>query len=148
MTIEFRNISYNIDNAICERTSASPVVLPERSVCPWEVDEDYNPDRYPSRLYFARCRCSRCLGNFECKPVHYRIPVLEKKCVDGIRQFFSVYVRVPVGCICVRPLVVQVRKRLLMDILQTGLARKNRDTVIDTLAKYTDQWQYDTYDTK
>lgn len=121
--IQFRNISYlyDVDDELCDRTSiASPMLLTERSVCPWQIVRDVNEHRYPPVLNIARCRCSRCLGHNECRPVTYRIPVLEKTCLNGVFEYIKSYVTVPVGCICVRPRVLQVKKRLLLDLLRRG----------------------------
>lgn len=117
--IEVLNNTFSqpIDNSRCLNPylDASPVFLNERSLCPWDLVEDVNENRYPQVLHFARCRCSSCLdgmGNYECKPVSYRIPLLEKRCVDGVFQYVKTYLDLPVGCTCTKPRVIQVSKRI------------------------------------
>ncbi|KAK3084237.1 hypothetical protein FSP39_010469 [Pinctada imbricata] len=100
---------------------ASPSFLNERSLCPWDLVQDVNNNRYPHVLNFARCRCSRCLGEygiFHCKPLTYRIPVLEKVCIAGEYEYIKTYLDVPVGCICARPNVVRMKKGPLWRFLE------------------------------
>lgn len=117
--IEVLNSTFTqpIDNTRCLNNylDASPVFLNERSLCPWDLVEDVNENRYPQILHFARCRCTTCLdgrGNYECKPVSYRIPLLEKRCVSGVYQYVKTYLDLPVGCTCTKPRVIQVSKRV------------------------------------
>lgn len=109
--------SQPIDNSRCLNPylDASPVFLNERSLCPWDLVEDVNENRYPQVLHFARCRCTTCLDgmqNYECKPVSYRIPLLEKRCVNGVFQYVKAHLDLPVGCTCTKPRVIQVSKRI------------------------------------
>lgn len=107
----------NVDDSRCNSVpNISPVFLNERSVCPWDMVEDINENRYPQVLNFAKCRCSKCLsqfGNFECRPVSYRIPVFEKRCIGNKLEYIKTYTDVPVGCTCSRPRVVTVTKRVI-----------------------------------
>lgn len=101
----------------------SPIFLNEHSVCPWDMIEDIDENRYPQVLNFAKCRCSHCLsplGDYECRPISYRIPVFEKRCVGDTMQYVKTYIDVPVGCTCARPIVVDVSRRVF------GFRRRTR----------------------
>ena len=108
------SIDIAIDDSRCNaRMTASPLYLNERSLCPWDIVQDINNNRYPQILNFARCRCSRCAdGQFECKTLSYKYPVLEKKCINGEYEYIKTYVDVPVGCTCSRPRVDKFKKSL------------------------------------
>ncbi|XP_033639154.1 uncharacterized protein LOC117299708 [Asterias rubens] len=86
-----------------------------RSLCPWTYVADVDPNRYPSRIMFAVCRCPECIrtgsgenGEFSvdntCRPVYFRMKVLMKgNCVNGLYVYNTEYQRIPVACACVRP---------------------------------------------
>ncbi|XP_060081292.1 interleukin-17A-like [Ylistrum balloti] len=137
---EVRNISYlySMDDAMCDRSpNAAPTFLSERSVCPWEIDWDVKEHRYPPVLAFARCRCSRCFDSFECRPVYYRIPVLERECLQGTMQYIKAYVAVPVGCVCVEPRVRRMKKSYFMKMLKSrfDLLHRNDRFLKDVIQK-------------
>ena len=83
-----------------------------RSMCPWRYVPDIDHDRFPVRLNMAKCMCSTCAHNFQCKPVLYTIPVLKKQCVDGVNHWVQKMQLISVSCYCARPPIIRVRKRL------------------------------------
>ena len=86
---------------------SAPIRL--RSVCPWELVDDFDANRYPKILQKAVCRCSNCLDpqsnqlneSLGCHPVYYPMPVLRRVgCKDGIATFESSFEQVAVACDC------------------------------------------------
>lgn len=86
---------------------SAPIRL--RAVCPWELVDDFDANRYPKTLQKAVCRCSNCLDpqsnqpneGLGCYPVYYPMPVLQRVgCKDGIATFESSFEQVAVACDC------------------------------------------------
>lgn len=126
-----------VDDFHCNRVpNVSPVFLNERAICPWDMVEDINENRYPQVLNFARCRCSKCLNNFECRPVSYRIPVFEKRCIGDRLEYIKTYTDVPVGCTCSKPRVVSVSKRVLDLFRRRLMSRRTRNYAIYRYGNY------------
>ncbi|XP_038053029.1 probable GPI-anchored adhesin-like protein PGA55 [Patiria miniata] len=90
----------------------------KRSLCPWTYVADVDPDRYPSTIQIAKCRCPRCIdtslaqeGAFsnenDCHQVLFRMKVLRRgPCVNGMYMYHNVYQDIPVACACLRPKVL------------------------------------------
>lgn len=85
----------------------------ESSSCPWKVYDDYNPERIPRTITMVKCyQCDSCLdsnGDYinsisSCLEVFYNMPVLmrDSDCVDGMFQYKSTLIKVPVACTCQR----------------------------------------------
>jgi len=80
----------------------------DRSLCPWYNVMNYDPDRYPSILIEARCKCTTCTGvdpgsGAGCQPVYYNVPVLRRsdKCLpNGQYQYNKGWQKITVGCTC------------------------------------------------
>ncbi|XP_022096515.1 uncharacterized protein LOC110982437 isoform X2 [Acanthaster planci] len=91
------------------------VEVNRRSLCPWTYVADVDPDRYPSTIQIAKCRCPRCIdtslaqeGAFsnenDCHQVLFRMKVLRRgPCVNGMFMYHNVYEDIPVACACLRP---------------------------------------------
>ena len=82
-----------------------------RSMCPWKYVSDIDHNRFPVRLNMAKCMCSNCAHNFECKPVLYTIPVLKKQCENGYYHWVQKMQLISVSCYCARPPMLHVDKR-------------------------------------
>ena len=113
-------------SAFIESSMCRPIQVTEhtlynyRSMCPWKYVPDIDHDRFPVRLNMAKCMCSTCAHNFECKPVLYTIPVLKKQCEDGVNHWVQKMQLISVSCYCARPPIRRVRKRLsLLKLLNT-----------------------------
>ncbi|XP_072013371.1 uncharacterized protein [Amphiura filiformis] len=86
---------------------SAPIRL--RSVCPWELIDDYDSNRYPKTIQKAVCRCNHCIDpssnklneDLSCVPVYYPMPVLRRTgCKNGVATFEPRYEQVPVACDC------------------------------------------------
>ncbi|ESO97547.1 hypothetical protein LOTGIDRAFT_152638 [Lottia gigantea] len=90
--------------------------LNQRSVCPWDMVQEYLPGYFPSVINVARCRlCERCSGvnsTTSCQPIVYRIPVLKLTgCVSGFYTYEKKYKKRAVGCTCARRKTMRARRR-------------------------------------
>ena len=82
--------------------------IQDQSLCPWYNVMNYDPDRYPSYLIEARCKCKTCTGidpgsGAGCQPVYYNIPVLRRStsCLaNGQYKYDKGWQRITVGCTC------------------------------------------------
>uniref|UniRef100_UPI00398F19E2 interleukin-17C-like n=1 Tax=Pristiophorus japonicus TaxID=55135 RepID=UPI00398F19E2 len=85
-----------------------------RSISPWEYRIDYDDNRYPQKLAFAHCLCEGCIDmdngeeirSFNSVPVEQTMLVLQRQPCPGRPGQYSFnlkYIKVPVGCTCVRP---------------------------------------------
>ncbi|XP_059848406.1 interleukin-17C-like isoform X1 [Hypanus sabinus] len=85
-----------------------------RSISPWEYRIDYDENRYPSKLAFARCLCDGCIDAesgeetlaLNSVPLKQSMLVLQRQACAGRDDRYSLelkYIQVPVGCTCVLP---------------------------------------------
>ena len=83
-----------------------------RSVCPWDLSDDHDSNRFPKTIQKAVCMCANCIDpssnelneNQSCTPVYYPMPVLRRTgCKDGVATFEPRYEQVPVACDCKFP---------------------------------------------
>lgn len=106
-------LSAFIESSVCQPIYVTQHTLYNyRSMCPWKYVPDIDHNRFPVRLNMAKCMCSSCAHNFECKPVLYTIPVLIKQCENGINHWVQKMQLISVSCYCARPPMRQVSKRL------------------------------------
>uniref|UniRef100_A0A6J0UZR9 Interleukin-25 n=1 Tax=Pogona vitticeps TaxID=103695 RepID=A0A6J0UZR9_9SAUR len=114
----------------CQATSEGP--SSKRSTSPWEYVEDFDNQRYPQRLWQARCSCHRCVSLASCKAgpgderlycqqepngnsvaVHHHVLVFYRRPCPGNPERFYLDPRlhpVNVSCTC-----VAARKRCHVD---------------------------------
>ncbi|CAG5128619.1 unnamed protein product, partial [Candidula unifasciata] len=68
--------------------------LHNKSLCPWTYHNDYNFNRFPHQMIFARCLCGKCSLNngiqHECRPLYQAIHVIRR----------SAYEMLPKACVC------------------------------------------------
>ena len=82
--------------------------IQDQSLCPWYNVMNYDPDRYPSYLIEARCKCTTCTGidpssGAACQPVYYNVPVLRRSysCLpNGQYKYDKGWQKITVGCTC------------------------------------------------
>jgi hypothetical protein len=82
--------------------------IQDQSLCPWYNVMNYDPDRYPSYLIEARCKCKTCTGidpgsGAGCQSVYYNIPVLRRStnCLsNGQYKYNNGWQKITVGCTC------------------------------------------------
>ena len=99
-----------VDDYLCNQAPVTETTLHNyRAMCPWTYVSDTDENRYPMRIVVAKCRCSRCGDNFECKPMFYSIPVLKKECRHGINRWVQKLQYFPVSCYCSRAVTRSVR---------------------------------------
>ena len=80
----------------------------DQSLCPWYNVMNYDPDRYPSALIEARCKCETCTGidpgsGAGCQPVYYNVPVLRRSdsCQsNGQYKYTKGWQKIVIGCTC------------------------------------------------
>lgn len=102
-----------VDDALCHQTSITDDTLYNyRAMCPWTYVSDTDENRYPMRLNVAKCGCSTCADNFQCKPVVYSIPILKKECRNGVNRWLQKMQYIPVACYCSNPPFRNVRQIL------------------------------------
>ncbi|XP_078257855.1 interleukin-17C [Rhinoraja longicauda] len=88
--------------------------LGHRSISPWEYRIEYDADRYPTKLAFARCLCAGCIDvetGEETRALNSvvleqsQLVLRRRPCPgqDGRYSFQLEYIMVPVGCTCVLP---------------------------------------------
>ncbi|XP_053305494.1 interleukin-17C [Spea bombifrons] len=86
----------------------------KRSLSPWSYHIDYDENRYPQKLAFARCLCTGCIDAHSIKEtfslnsvaIHQTMMVLRRKPCPNNESSYTFkldYIKVPVGCTCVRP---------------------------------------------
>ena len=89
-------------------TESSPLRF--RGVCPWELLDDFDSNRFPKTIQKAVCRCTNCLDpktnqpneKLSCQPVTYPMPVLRRTgCKDGVATYAPNFEHVPVACDCI-----------------------------------------------
>lgn len=106
-------------SGICPTFQASePLVgLENQSLCPWTLEENYQADRFPRLLYYARCICGHCSGPgwgettmhpYSCIPLYHRVAVIREVCIENQIHFRWDRESVPVGCVCAHPPTRQV----------------------------------------
>ncbi|KAK2144146.1 hypothetical protein LSH36_781g00000, partial [Paralvinella palmiformis] len=80
----------------------------DQSLCPWYNVMNYDPDRYPSNLIEARCKCTTCTGvdpgsGAGCQPIYYNLPVLRRSnnCLPNGQYIYNKgWQKITVGCTC------------------------------------------------
>ncbi|XP_022064383.1 interleukin-17C-like [Acanthochromis polyacanthus] len=85
-----------------------------RSLSPWRYRLDRNDSRFPHEIYVAECLCAGCIINrhedhsYNSREVFSHPMVLWKTSCPGDPSKYAVrkkFIRVAVGCTCVRPVV-------------------------------------------
>ncbi|XP_025091414.1 uncharacterized protein LOC112562384 [Pomacea canaliculata] len=87
--------------------------LESQSLCPWTLEENYEVNRFPRLLMFARCICGHCRGAgwgngpptlYSCVPLYHRVAVIRETCgPSGEVHFRWDRESIPVGCVCAHP---------------------------------------------
>ncbi|KAJ8040213.1 Interleukin-17B [Holothuria leucospilota] len=81
------------------------------SLCPWYYDIDHDPDRIPTTISVAKCKCNSCLSPYDgkvqydqaCQEVTYRLKVLKRRgCQNGLFNYVVEDEEVAVACACMR----------------------------------------------
>ena len=114
--LQLRNITLDdfIDDSMCELPSVNnDTPYNVRGMCPWTVVGDTDENRFPMRLNVAKCRCSTCTDNFECRPIFYTVPVLRRVCRRGVNRWIQKIEYISVACYCIRPQTRRVYRRRL-----------------------------------
>lgn len=92
--------------------------LMDISLCPWNVEINYEKHRYPRTLLHARCRCEQCVkipkyksitSETMCKAITIKERVLRRRlspsglpiCEDGKVLYDAVWEDIPIACACV-----------------------------------------------
>ena len=113
-------LSAFVDGSMCYAIPVTQHTLFNyRSMCPWKYVPDIDHNRFPVRLNMAKCMCTTCAHNYQCKPVLYTIPVLKKQCENGVNHWVQKMQLISVSCYCSRPPMQRVSKRVgLLHILK------------------------------
>lgn len=110
--INISSVDNLVDDSMCEPITVHETTPPNlRGMCPWTYTSDTDEDRYPMRLIIAKCRCSTCADNFECKPVVYKFPVLKKECRHNKIRWVQKLQNIPIACYCARAEIIRADKR-------------------------------------
>ncbi|KAK3746896.1 hypothetical protein RRG08_030307 [Elysia crispata] len=91
-----------------EATGAS--MLQNLSVCPWTNDVDFDFDRFPPAMTFARCSCGTCSDSSRhgatrsrrrCVPLYHTFHVMRRVCEAGNFRYMMSFDRLPIACVCI-----------------------------------------------